>query len=134
MMLSCSTPSYLHLGVLLFLPLHCLVLSCETPLQTDCQSAPFVPGHDLVGEGFDVVTLRRKGAYIVDVNTYVTPNCSCVLRRNPLQGNVLQKVNQMRKIAHKYGNIMKYIRKYVTRVVVSPLFSAATLCSGLAHI
>ncbi|KAG7222604.1 hypothetical protein INR49_008306 [Caranx melampygus] len=91
-MFSFSTPSYLHLSLLLLLSLCSFVHSCESPLQTDCKSTPFVPGHDLAGEGFDVVTLQRKGAYTVDMNTFVTPNCSCVLRRNPLQGNVLQKL------------------------------------------
>ncbi|XP_056224778.1 perforin-1-like [Seriola aureovittata] len=89
-MLSFSTPSPLYLSLLLFLSHHSLVLSCE--VTAECKSAPFVPGYNLVGEGFDVVTLRRKGAYTVDVKTYATPNGTCILRRNPLQGNVLQKL------------------------------------------
>ncbi|XP_023286326.1 perforin-1-like [Seriola lalandi dorsalis] len=89
-MLSFSTPSPLYLSLLLFLSHHSLVLSCE--VTAECKSAPFVPGYNLVGEGFDMVTLRRKGAYTIDVKTYATPNGTCILRRNPLQGNVLQKL------------------------------------------
>ncbi|XP_022593785.1 perforin-1-like [Seriola dumerili] len=89
-MLSLSTPSPLYLSLLLFLSHHSLVLSCE--VTAECKSAPFVPGYNLVGEGFDMVTLRRKGAYTIDVKTYAAPNGTCILRRNPLQGNVLQKL------------------------------------------
>lgn len=61
-----------------------------TPQQ--CQKARFVPGYNLAGEGFDIVTMQRKGAYVIDTETWNLGNGTCRLYRNDYMGAEIQKV------------------------------------------
>uniref|UniRef100_A0A8C2WBN7 MACPF domain-containing protein n=1 Tax=Cyclopterus lumpus TaxID=8103 RepID=A0A8C2WBN7_CYCLU len=90
-MLSFSNPPLLGLSLLLFLVHHSPVLSFGTWTNDQCRQASFVPGHNLVGQGYDAVTLKRR-AHVIDVTTYLNPSGSCNLYKNPHHGNVLQKV------------------------------------------
>ncbi|KAK5866535.1 hypothetical protein PBY51_020720 [Eleginops maclovinus] len=58
----------------------------------ECANATFVPGYNLGGEGFDIVTMERKGAYVIDTETWDLGNGSCRLYSNSLANNVKQKV------------------------------------------
>ncbi|XP_007545142.2 perforin-1-like [Poecilia formosa] len=86
-MLPDSTSALLLLSVLV----HSSVQSYRTGTETECDAAPFVPGHNLVGQGFDVVRLHIK-ADVIDVKTYLRPSKTCKLCSNPLQNHVLQKL------------------------------------------
>ncbi|KAL0165650.1 hypothetical protein M9458_037494, partial [Cirrhinus mrigala] len=36
----------------------------------ECEDAPFVPGYNLAGEGFDVVTMERKDSYVINMEKW----------------------------------------------------------------
>ncbi|XP_076004343.1 perforin-1-like [Genypterus blacodes] len=92
-MLSFFAPSLLCLSALLLLSYPPPVLPyCRTGNYLSCVRAPFVPGYSLIGQGFDVVTLRRKPVNMMDVRTYLTPRRTCTLCSNPLQCNRLHKL------------------------------------------
>ncbi|KAM3623414.1 uncharacterized protein V6R79_010795 [Siganus canaliculatus] len=62
-----------------------------TPKQ--CQKAHFVPGYSLGGEGFDIVTMERKGAYVIDTETWkLGSNGTCRLFQNSYMDGQRQKV------------------------------------------
>ncbi|KAL8176471.1 UNVERIFIED_CONTAM: hypothetical protein K2H54_035240 [Gekko kuhli] len=66
---------------------------CQVSPNDECQkSTSFVPGHNLIGEGFDVTTLSRKGASVVDTRQWRGPNGTCSLCRNPLMGSEMQRL------------------------------------------
>lgn len=66
--------------------------ACHQGTDTECEKAPFVPGYNLAGEGFDVVKLRRKGAYLINVRSYRFDNDTCTVCKNRFQGGQVQKL------------------------------------------
>ncbi|XP_017309882.1 perforin-1.3 [Ictalurus punctatus] len=61
---------------------------CRTAPVTECSQPPFVPGHNLVGEGFDIVRMKTMGAFVVNVQDYVTGGVhgNCTICKNSLLG------------------------------------------------
>ncbi|XP_030635302.1 perforin-1-like [Chanos chanos] len=91
----------LHMGFSPHLLYPCaLLLAALIPVQatsktgtcSECDKVSFVPGYNLVGEGFDVVKLQRKSAYVIDVQTYLFENDTCALRENQLLNGEVQKL------------------------------------------
>ncbi|KAJ8287231.1 hypothetical protein GJAV_G00049170 [Gymnothorax javanicus] len=68
------------------------VFSCRVGTREECEAAPFVPGHNLAGEGFDIARLQHKGSYVIDLQTFLGANNSCTLCENTLHRNELQKL------------------------------------------
>ncbi|XP_030597243.1 perforin-1-like [Archocentrus centrarchus] len=58
----------------------------------ECEKAHFVPGYNLGGEGFDIVTMERKGAYVIDTETWKIGNGTCRMYSNGYMNREKQKV------------------------------------------
>lgn len=61
------------------------VQSCRIGSGPECEKASFVPGYNLAGEGFDVVRMRRTGAYVINVKAHLVDNHTCTLCANPFR-------------------------------------------------
>ncbi|KAF3851910.1 hypothetical protein F7725_005265 [Dissostichus mawsoni] len=69
------------------------VSRCKLHRDTqECAKAEFVPGYNLGGEGFDIVTMERKGAYVIDMETWNLGNGTCRLYSNSIANGEKQKV------------------------------------------
>ncbi|XP_038636298.1 perforin-1-like [Scyliorhinus canicula] len=69
-----------------------VICDCSVGGANECQAASFVPGSNLAGEGYDVVSLRAKGAFIIDVNAWLKSDGTCTLCRNQLLSNARQRL------------------------------------------
>lgn len=70
----------------------CRVHACRIGSESECEKAPFVPGHNLAGEGFDVVRMRRTGAYVINVKGHLADNHTCTLCPNRFQNGQVKTV------------------------------------------
>uniref|UniRef100_A0A3P9M6W4 Perforin 1.9 n=1 Tax=Oryzias latipes TaxID=8090 RepID=A0A3P9M6W4_ORYLA len=84
-------PVKFSLFLLLIFPM-CTFEMCTDGTPQECQEAEFAPGSNLAGEGFDITSMERKGAFVLDMNQWKRENKSCTLCTNPYMGNKRQKL------------------------------------------
>lgn len=70
----------------------CRVQTCRIDSGPECEKAPFVPGHNLAGEGFDIVRMRRTGAYVINVKGHLADNNTCTLCPNRFEKGQVKTV------------------------------------------
>ncbi|XP_047657212.1 perforin-1-like isoform X2 [Tachysurus fulvidraco] len=66
--------------------------SCFKASESQCRDVDFTPGSDLAGEGFDITTMERKGAFVLDMGTWLKKDKSCTLCKNPYMEGQTQKL------------------------------------------
>ncbi|KAF5894977.1 perforin-1-like, partial [Clarias magur] len=65
---------------------------CTKANESQCASVDFTPGSDLAGEGFDITTMQRKGAFVIDMSVWLQKDKTCTLCKNPYMGGQKQKL------------------------------------------
>ncbi|XP_041812424.1 perforin-1-like [Chelmon rostratus] len=66
--------------------------SCTDGTPRQCLDAEFAPGINLAGEGFDIIKMERKGAFVIDMNRWKRKDKTCTLCSNPYLENRKQKL------------------------------------------
>lgn len=66
--------------------------SCTVGTAGQCKRAEFAPGTNLAGEGFDITQMKRKGAYVIDMNLWKNKDNTCNVCANPYAGGKMQKL------------------------------------------
>ncbi|XP_077306063.1 perforin-1-like [Lithobates pipiens] len=65
---------------------------CLTAKDPECDKVNFVPGHNLLGQGFDIVTMKQTRAHLLDLQTFSTKDNTCIVCYNPYMNNTWQKL------------------------------------------
>ncbi|KAE8578156.1 hypothetical protein XENTR_v10023364 [Xenopus tropicalis] len=66
--------------------------ACKPGSPEECKKASFVPGHTLLGQGLDIVTMKKTGAFLLDMQIYQMANKTCTLCENPYNKKILEKL------------------------------------------
>ncbi|XP_053706995.1 perforin-1-like [Synchiropus splendidus] len=69
--------------------------SCSDGTPRQCAEAEMAPGANLAGEGFDITTMERKGAFVLEMNKWKRKDKTCTLCVNPFMENKMQKLPLM---------------------------------------
>ncbi|XP_077388160.1 perforin-1-like isoform X1 [Festucalex cinctus] len=66
--------------------------SCTVGSSKECFQAAMAPGTNLAGEGFDITEMKRKGAFVLDMNRWKRKDKTCALCSNPFMEKEKQKL------------------------------------------
>lgn len=66
--------------------------ACRTAKKPECHRAHFVPGHHLLGQGFDIVTMEQTRAHLLDLQSFARNNDACTVCQNTYMNNAWQKL------------------------------------------
>ncbi|KAG9466559.1 hypothetical protein GDO78_016421 [Eleutherodactylus coqui] len=69
-----------------------LTSACRSAGIKECNKLQFVPGHTLLGEGLDIVTMKKKGSYLLNLQKVITSKKTCTVCSNPYMKKAWQKL------------------------------------------
>ncbi|KAK2837160.1 hypothetical protein Q5P01_014372 [Channa striata] len=106
------------------------VQGCWTGSGSECEKAALVPGHNLAGEGFDVVRMRRTGAYVINVKASAANNHTCTLCPNRFQNGQIQKLPAAVLDWRPFSRCSKQLSSALHHSVESLLRSSSSLVNN----
>ncbi|XP_040296281.1 perforin-1-like isoform X1 [Bufo bufo] len=66
--------------------------ACRSAKIQECNKVHFVPGHTLLGGGLDIVTMKKKGSYLFNLQKVITSEKTCTVCSNPYMKKAWQKL------------------------------------------
>ncbi|XP_077303281.1 perforin-1-like [Lithobates pipiens] len=69
-----------------------LTYACRTAKKPECDKVHFVPGHNLIGQGFDIVTMKQTRAHLLDLQAFSKEDNTCTVCHNPYMNKAWQKL------------------------------------------
>ncbi|XP_073491701.1 perforin-1-like [Aquarana catesbeiana] len=69
-----------------------LTYSCQTAKKPECDEFDFVPGHNLLGQGFDIVTMKQTSGHLLDLQKFSAEDETCTVCQNPYMNMIWQKL------------------------------------------
>ncbi|KAM4617034.1 perforin 1.5 isoform 1-T2 [Polymixia lowei] len=104
--------------------------ACRIGSGPECEKAPFVPGHNLAGEGFDVVRMRRTGAYVINVKAHLSNNHTCTLCSNRFHAGQIQRLPAAVLDWRPFSRCSKQLSSALHHSVDSLLRSSSSMVSN----
>ncbi|XP_018428544.1 PREDICTED: perforin-1-like [Nanorana parkeri] len=66
--------------------------ACRPAKKAECDKVHAVPGHNLIGQGFDIVTMKKTRAHLLDLQKSSTKDGGCTVCLNPHMNKAWQKL------------------------------------------
>ncbi|XP_063285113.1 perforin-1 [Pelobates fuscus] len=96
-----------------------LTYACHSEKGPKCKKLPFVPGHTLLGAGFDIATMKKASASVLDLQAYQSKDKTCTVCKNPYQKMALQKLPVAMTDWMPYSSCTRKVTSEVSRSSVS---------------